>query len=127
MLGDIEALATIGVKDVEAATQFYGKTLGLKALPSKESGVLSFKSGNSVILVYKSQFAGTNKATAVTWNVGEELDEIVKALKAKGVVFEHYDFPSMTRKGEIHAAGNTRVAWLKDPDGNILALVSDQK
>jgi hypothetical protein len=40
------------------------------------------------------------------------------------MTFEHYDLPDTSRKGDIHVAGETRVAWLKDPDGNILALVS---
>jgi hypothetical protein len=74
--------------------------------------------------VYKSQYAGTNKATAVTWTVGEELDDIVRALKGKGVRFEHYDLPGMTRKGDVHVAGEMKAAWFKDPDGNILSLVS---
>ena len=49
----------------------------------------------------------------------------MKALKAKGVAFEHYDLPDTTRKGDVHLAGKLKVAWLKDPDGNILALVSE--
>jgi len=126
MLGTADALATIAVKDIEAARKFYRETLGLKSLPSEESEVLSFKSGNSVILVYKSQYAGTNRATAATWIVDSGLEEVVKTLKTKGVVFEHYDMPDTTRKGDIHIAGKTRVAWLKDPDGNILSLVSSQ-
>lgn len=49
---------------------------------------------------------------------------MVKALKAKGVVFEHYDLPGTTRTGDVHLAGGLKAAWLKDLDGNILALVS---
>ncbi len=83
-----------------------------------------YKSGKSTILVYVSSSAGTNKATAVTWVVGEDLENIVSAMKAKGVKFEHYDFPGTTRKGDVHVAGKTRNAWLKDPDGNILSIVN---
>jgi hypothetical protein len=78
----------------------------------------------STLLVYKSQYAGTNKATAVTWTVGDELEEIVRALKAKGVTFEPYELPGMTRKGDVHVAAGMKAAWFKDPDGNILSLVS---
>jgi hypothetical protein len=85
--------------------------------------VLNYKSGNSTVLVYKSQFAGSNKATSVTWIV-DDVEGTVKALKAKGVAFEHYDFPGMTRKGDVHIAGKSKAAWFKDPDGNILAVVS---
>jgi len=124
MLGDKEAFATIAVKSIETAEKFYAGTLGLKQLPSKERGVLSYQSGKSTILVYESQFAGTNKATAATWVVGNDIERIVQALKAKGVAFEKYDFPNTTREGDVHVAGNNRVAWFKDPDGNILSIVN---
>jgi hypothetical protein len=75
------------------------------------------------VLVYKSQFAGSNKATAVTWIV-DDVEGTVRDLKAKGISFEHYDFPGMTRKGDVHIAGKSKAAWFKDPDGNILAVVS---
>jgi catechol 2,3-dioxygenase-like lactoylglutathione lyase family enzyme len=124
MLGDKDALATIAVKDLAKARKFYEGSLGLKLVPSEEASVLGFKSGNSTILVYQSQFAGTNQATAATWVVGDELDRIVKTLKAKGVSFEHYDMPGTTRQGDVHVSGKVRVAWLKDPDGNILSIVN---
>ena len=123
MLGDKEAAATIAVRDINAAAKFYEGTLGLKPQPVTEKGVKSYRSGNSSILVYTSQFAGTNKATAATWMVGNDIEALVKELKAKGVEFEHYDFPGVTLKGDIHVFGKLKNAWLKDPDGNILSLV----
>jgi catechol 2,3-dioxygenase-like lactoylglutathione lyase family enzyme len=123
MLADNDAVATIAVKDLKAAKKFYGDTLGLKPTPVQEPEVLNYKSGNSTVLVYKSQFAGSNKATSVTWIV-DDVERTVKDLKAKGVAFEHYDFPGMTRKGDVHIAGKSKAAWFKDPDGNILAVVS---
>ncbi len=123
MLGHTDAIATCAVRDVQKAKQFYEGTLGLVPLPIQEAGVLSYKSGKSVLLVYESQYAGTNKATAATWAVND-LEGTVKALKAKGVRFEHYDLPGTSRNGDIHGSGRTKAAWFKDPDGNILALVS---
>ena len=67
---------------------------------------------------------GQNQATAVTWVVGEDIEDIVQKLKAKSVTFEHYDMPDMTRKGDIHVFGNMKVAWFKDPDGNILNITN---
>jgi hypothetical protein len=46
----------------------------------------------------------------------------VKELKAKGVQFEHYDLPGMTRDGDVHRGGPMTVAWFKDPGGNILSV-----
>jgi catechol 2,3-dioxygenase-like lactoylglutathione lyase family enzyme len=123
MLGDREAIATIGVRDIDAAAKFYEGILGLKPVPTKEKGVRDYKSGNSNVLVYTSQFAGTNKATAVTWMVGGDIEKVVDALKAKGITFEHYDFPGVTLKGDVHVFGKLKNAWFKDPDGNILSIV----
>ena len=45
-------------------------------------------------------------------------------IRDRGVTFEHYDMPGMTREGDVHVAGDMRVAWFKDPDGNILNIVN---
>jgi len=124
MLSESNVLATIAVKDIEAARKFYGDVLGLKPVPTDEAGVLSYRSGSSEILIYESQHAGTNKATAATWVIDRDLDGLVRDLRAKGVWFEHYDLPDTRREGDVHVSGNTRVAWLKDPEGNILSVVS---
>jgi catechol 2,3-dioxygenase-like lactoylglutathione lyase family enzyme len=124
MLQDKDVMATIAVKDIEAAGRFYEGTLGLEPMAMGEPSVRGYRSGASTVLVYESRFAGTNEATAATWAVGDELDAIVRALKTKGVSFEHYDMPNTTREGDVHVSGKRRVAWLKDPDGNILSIVN---
>jgi catechol 2,3-dioxygenase-like lactoylglutathione lyase family enzyme len=124
MLGDKDAVANIAVKDLPTASKFYADTLGLTAMGAEGDELIVFKSGNSTINVYQSQYAGTNQATAVTWVVGDGVDDIVRALKSKGVKFEHYDMPDMIRRGDIHLAGDMKVAWFKDPDGNILNIVN---
>ncbi len=124
MLKDHTAVATVAVKDIEVAGKFYAGTLGLQAQLTNRPGVLSFKTGDSMFFVYQSEFAGTNKATAATWVVGDDIKPIVEALIAKGVAFERYDFPNIVHDGDIHVMGETKAAWLRDPDGNILALAS---
>lgn len=123
MLGNKDATANLAVKDLKAAKKFYEETLGLKEVGAEGEELVVLKSGNSTINVYRSKYAGTNKATAVTWEVGERLQDVVKDLKSKGVRFEHYDMPGMTLDGDIHKGGDMRIAWFKDPDGNILNLV----
>ena len=123
MLGEKDAIATLAVKKIEVARKFYGDVLRLKPGVSREKEVLTYESGGAKLLVYQSQFAGTNKATAMTWVVGD-VEAEVKALTEKGVVFEHYDFPGMKRTGDVHDTGHGKAAWFKDPDGNILAIVS---
>jgi catechol 2,3-dioxygenase-like lactoylglutathione lyase family enzyme len=124
MLADKDAIAMIAVKDLAAAERFYEGVLGLEKLESPEQEVLVFRSGAATLNVYRSEFAGTNKATCVTWNVGNELEAIAALLKAKDVRFEHYDMPGLRRDGDIHVGGGMKVAWFKDVDGNILSLVS---
>jgi catechol-2,3-dioxygenase len=124
MLGGKDAAATLAVSDLEQARQFYESTLGLTPIQEPPGAVL-YKSGNSVVLVYPSEFAGTNQATAASWAVGDDFDAIIQDLKSKGVTFEHYDLPDTTREGDVHRLGDSRAVWFKDPDGNILNLIDE--
>ncbi|MER8435758.1 VOC family protein [Mesorhizobium sp. M1312] len=123
MLANSNATANLAVKDLAKAKAFYEGVLGLTEVHNEGGELIVYKSGDTSINVYRSKFAGTNKATAVTWMVGDEIDTVVKALKSKGVVFEHYDMPHTTIEGDIHVGHGMKVAWFKDPDGNILNLV----
>lgn len=124
MLGQTEGMATLAVKDLATAAKFYEGVLGLKRAGTESDQVIAYQTGKTTLMVYLSSFAGTNKATAVTFTVGDELERIVQAIEAKGVTFEHYDgMPETTRMGAIHVAGGVKVAWVKDPDGNIISLV----
>jgi catechol 2,3-dioxygenase-like lactoylglutathione lyase family enzyme len=122
MLNDNDAIATVAVKNLEVAKKFYEGTLGLTKIMENEE-VLTFETGSSKLFVYRSQFAGTNRATGVTF-VTSKVDDIVRTLKGRGVAFEHYDLPQMTRQGDVHVAGTMKAAWFKDPDGNIFSLVT---
>ena len=122
MLADKAASATIAVRNVDTAAKFYEGALGLKKMRSMGDEVAIYQSGNSSITVYRSAYAGTNKATSATWGVGDQFDAIVGDLKNKAVAFEHYDLPGLTRQGDVHVAGDFKGAWIKDPDGNILHI-----
>ena len=123
LLRDTDAIATVGVKDLRAAAKFYEETLGLSRGREEGDEAIAFESGDTVINVYRSSFAGTNKATALTWAV-DDVEDVVQSLKAKGVKFEHYDLPDTRREGDVHVSGDIKVAWFKDPDGNILSVVN---
>jgi catechol 2,3-dioxygenase-like lactoylglutathione lyase family enzyme len=123
MLRNIDAVATLAVKDLGVAAKFYEETLGLSRAGGEDSEALVFESGDTEINVYRSRYAGTNKATALTWAV-DDVEDVVRTLKAKGVRFEHYDLPGTKREGDVHVSGDVRVAWFKDPDGNLLSVVN---
>ena len=121
MLGKADATPMIAVKDLDRARKFYEETLGLEAKEEMGGEVLTIKSGSTPITVYRSEFAGTNKATALTFDV-DDLESEVRDLKDKGVAFEQYDMEGLTREGDIYRGENMKTAWFKDPDGNILSL-----
>jgi catechol 2,3-dioxygenase-like lactoylglutathione lyase family enzyme len=124
MLRDTDAVANLAVKDLKVAKKFYEGTLGLEPVDAEGDELVVYRSGKTTLNVYRSKEAGTNKATAVTWAVGDEVKPLVQSLKAKGVKFEHYDMPGLSLDGDIHVGYGMQVAWFKDPDGNILNLVS---
>jgi catechol 2,3-dioxygenase-like lactoylglutathione lyase family enzyme len=124
MLGNKDAAATIAVRNLDVARKFYEGTLGLTKIGKEGGELVAYKSGNSTINVYRSKYAGTNQATALTWMVGKDIEGFVARLKAKGVKFEHYDMPELQREGDIYRGGDMKVAWFKDPDGNILNIVT---
>jgi catechol 2,3-dioxygenase-like lactoylglutathione lyase family enzyme len=121
-LNAVNAVANIAVKDIDAARKFYGESLGLKEISHIDSQMIVYQSGESMIYVYRSDFAGTNQATAMTWSVGDDVQSLVNELKAKGIRFEHYDLPETKHEGDLHVSHGMKVAWFKDPDGNILNI-----
>jgi catechol 2,3-dioxygenase-like lactoylglutathione lyase family enzyme len=121
MLSDANVLPMLPVKDFEGAKRFYEKTLALRKVDEMPGTAVTYRSGNSTLCVYRSDHAGTNQGTAALWEV-PDVDATVKELKAKGVSFEKYDMPGISHEGDVHRAGDLRVAWFKDPDGNILSV-----
>ena len=124
MLAGKEAVGTIAVKDLAVARKFYEGTLGLKMEDDHGTEAHTYRTGGSRVIVYRSQYAGTNKATALNFMVGAEVDNVVKTLRDRGVRFEHYEMPGLKLEGDVHVADSMRVAWFKDPDGNILCLMN---
>jgi catechol 2,3-dioxygenase-like lactoylglutathione lyase family enzyme len=124
MLRDTDAIANLAVKDLSRAKKFYEGVLGFDPVGREGDELIVYRSGKTTFNVYRSKEAGTNKATAVTWVVGDKVHDVVQALKVKGVTFEHYDMPGLTLEGDVHVGYGMHVAWFKDPDGNILNIVS---
>ena len=121
-LATVTPTPMLAVKDLTRARRFYEEVLGFVPVPNGVEDILQYRAGDLVFVVYPSQYAGTNQATALTWTVGDQLESAVEALKAKGVTFERYQLPDTVREGDIHVSGEIRNAWFKDPDGNIHAL-----
>ena len=124
MLGKADATPMLAVKDLDRARRFYEENLGLREVDDFGEGFL-LKSGDTQVNVYRSEFAGTNKATALTFEV-DNIEDEVSELKEKGISFEHYDMEGLTSKGDIYEGEGMKTAWFKDPDGNILSLIEER-
>jgi len=123
MLGKADATPMIAVTDLDRARTFYEGTLGLTSKDEWGGEGVTLKSGDTTINVYRSEFAGTNKATALTFQV-DDIDKEVSNLKEKGIFFEKYDLPGLKQQGDLYVGEKGfKTAWFKDPDGNILSLI----
>lgn len=83
MLDDKASSAIVAVRDIDRARDFYERILGLQ-LASDAMGVLVFRTGPTSLVVYPSGEAGSNRANAVVWGCGSDIDAIVAALAARG-------------------------------------------
>ena len=115
MLNACDVMATVAVKDLRRARDFYEGKLGLAPAAPPEEQMVALKSGATTLLLYVSEFAGTHYPIF-------DRGLYVARLKAQGVPFEHYDMPGITRQGDVHVGGGRKVAWARDPDGNLLCL-----
>ncbi len=124
MFVNVPLHAVLPASDLDRAKRWYSEKLGLEPVSEDDYGGVRYEAGGATLLVYLSQFAGTNKATAAGFQV-EDFDEAVAALRSNGVVFEDVDFGDMgsTVDGVITLAdGKDKAAWFKDSEGNILSL-----
>jgi predicted enzyme related to lactoylglutathione lyase len=123
MLSDALAQATVPAENLDRGVKFYTEVLGLKRLGGVMEEVAIFQAGKgSQVLMYPR---GRTKAdhTAITFVVEGDLEPVVDGLIARGVTFEQYDMgPIKTNEKGIASLGSFRMAWLTDPEGNILGI-----
>ena len=124
LLKDTPSSAILAVGDLDRARTFYAATLGLEPAGGSEQDVLTFRTGDTQLVVYESEFAGTNKANAVVFNAGANFDAIAGQLKEQGVRFEEYPDLGMDISDGVHRQGDFKGVWFKDPDGNILHVAN---
>lgn len=122
MLSDYPAIPTLAVADMSRARAFYEGVLGFAPTSDLPEGVL-YACGNGTIMVYPSAFAGTNKATAVSFAApADAFDAEVDALRAAGIAFQTFEMEGLTWLDGVAQFSGARSVWFEDPDGNILNL-----
>ena len=133
-LSSYKLRTSVAVTDMARATEFYEGKLGLTAADTGADGSKVYTSGGDAILeVYPSpDHAGSSTATLATWHV-DDVEQLVDELTANGVTFEQYEgvlesgFDYGTdEKGISPRAGGGKVAWFKDPDGNLFSIEGDR-
>ena len=120
MLGGARLTAFLATADAGRARRFYEGVLGLRLL-SDDQFALAFDANGVQLRIQKVPTVEPPPFTALGWQVAD-LDAMVAALSAAGIGFERYSFMPQDAKGIWTAPGGTRVAWFKDPDGNLLSL-----
>jgi catechol 2,3-dioxygenase-like lactoylglutathione lyase family enzyme len=119
MLGSLNIVAFVPTKDAEKARAFYEGVLGLHFV-NDDGFALVFDANGIMVRVARAQFTPA-QFTILGWQV-KEIEKVVAGLQAKGVKFERFGFFEQDELGIWTAPGGSKVAWFKDPDGNVLSV-----
>ena len=120
MLGSAKIMGFVPTSDFKAARAFYEGVLGLRVL-SEDHFALALDVNGIMVRVTKVPEFKPQPFTVLGWEVSD-IDQAVSNLRGRGVAFEQYGLPDQDERGIWTAPGGAKVAWFKDPDGNILSV-----
>jgi catechol 2,3-dioxygenase-like lactoylglutathione lyase family enzyme len=124
MLADLLIHTALPATNLERARRFYAEKLGLTpetALPDMRDGLFHRCGGGTRFLLFPSPNAASGTHTQMTWKTND-IEADVAELKARRVVFEEYDTPEVKTVKSVATLGQSKGAWFKDSEGNLLAL-----
>jgi catechol 2,3-dioxygenase-like lactoylglutathione lyase family enzyme len=126
-LSDCRVESAVAVSDLERSRRFYEEGLGL--VPGEQVAGVSVRypcAERTALFIYLTpENAGKSQATMAGWFV-DDLGETMEELGSRGVAFERYDQPGLaTDERGVFEGPGFRAAWVKDPDGNTLAITQD--
>jgi len=124
MFKDAKAFSSFAINNLQKAKEFYGQTLGLKISERPEGFELNLAGGKTVFLYPKPNHTPAS-FTVLNFPVND-IDEAVEQLTALGVRLEKYNQPDLKtdEKGIMRGPG-PKIAWFKDPAGNILSVIEE--
>ena len=129
MLQNGKVATRLPAQDLARARRFYAEKLGLEPVEERPGG-LKYRCGSGYFALFESMGAPSGAHTQMAWEV-EDIEAVVAGLRARGVVFEAYDFPGLTAvdgivevEGNYPSSGATgeRAVWFRDSEGNMLAI-----
>jgi catechol 2,3-dioxygenase-like lactoylglutathione lyase family enzyme len=129
VLEDGKVATRIPVRDLQRSRKFYAEKLGIEPSEERPGGLL-YRCGEGEFALFESTGAASGDHTQMGWEV-EDIEATVEQLRARGVVFEEYDFPGLrTVNGIAEVEGNypskggvgERAAWFRDVDGNLFGI-----
>jgi len=120
MLSSNKIVGFVATKDYAKARNFYEKILGIEFV-NQDAFALEFRSGGNMIRISKVDDFTPMPFTVLGWEV-TDIQKVVEDLTKRGVTFEKYSFLKQDDLGIWDAPGGSRVAWFKDPDGNLLSV-----
>ena len=123
MLDTTRAFSGFSVNDVDAAEEFYDKTLGVEV--SQEYGMLMLRLGGGRVLAYPKPDHTPAAFTILNFPV-DDIDATVDELATRGVRFLRYEGFEQDAKGIARAEGGPFIAWFTDPAGNILSVLQER-
>jgi catechol 2,3-dioxygenase-like lactoylglutathione lyase family enzyme len=121
MLSRLEIHTTLPVQDLERAKRFYSEKLGMTPRSDLPAGLV-FQCKDSWFLLFPSSGKASGEFTQMGWDT-DDIEAEVAGLKARGVVFEEYDWPGFKTVNSIFTTSDSRAAWFKDSEGNLLGIV----
>ncbi|MGB8022144.1 MAG: VOC family protein [Candidatus Nanopelagicales bacterium] len=126
MLSNYTPIATVPTADLDRARAFYEETLGLAgAVRELEGEGFLYTCGASGFLLYPSQFAGTNQATTMAFQVDDGgFDAEVARLRDAGVSFDTFEWEGVVWVDGVATMDGGKAVWFRDPDGNIINLMT---
>ena len=123
-LSNAPLFANIPARDLGRAMQWYEEKLGLRPVMDLGPNGQLYQSGGVSWLMYETSAAGTGEHTLAGWVV-PNIDDAMRDLRAKGVVFEDYDMGEQgptTENGVARGSEGGAGSWFKDSEGNILSI-----
>jgi catechol 2,3-dioxygenase-like lactoylglutathione lyase family enzyme len=120
-LANFNIIAFVTIVDVERAKSFYADTLGLRLVEEEPPFALVFDANGIMLRLAMGKELTPAKGTVLGWQV-PDIESAVRTMQARGVQFERWEFLKQDASGIWTTPTGARVAWFKDPDGNILSL-----